>query len=255
MKVRQDQVYAIAIVLVAVSSFPFALRSQLTTDSNVTRPFKAALIDEVSATSPDPYFVDNVTKTLTNVGYPVDYYGPKNVTIDLFRRLPTMGYGIIILRMHSTGLTGDVIALVTSEPYNATKYLSERQAGLLVEARIGSENITYFGITPTFVRESMQGTFSNAVVIATGCAGLANSEMGQAFLSKGAEVYVSWDQIVLANQSDGGAILFVQSITSGHTVDDAASFATQNAPFSPLYASQLKYYPLNKAGVVISVRS
>lgn len=254
MKIRPDHLYAIVLVLIAITSLAFILRGPFSSTAVKARPFKAALIDEVSATDPDAYFLENVTKMLTNAGYPVDYYGPTNVTVSLFQNLPSKGYGIVILRQHSTGLTGDVIALVTSEPYDPMKYVSERQAGLLVEAQIGSENTTYFAFTPTFVREIMQGTFSNTIVIATGCAGLANSEMGQAFLSRGVQVYVSWDQIVLANQSDGGAILFVQAMTSGHTVDYAASYASQNAPSSAVYASQLNYYPLDQSGMVLSTR-
>jgi hypothetical protein len=100
----------------------------------------------------------------------------------------------------------------------------------------------------------MKGTFPNTVLVVTGCAGLANSEMAQAFVARGAEVYISWDQIVLANQSDGGAILLVQSMTAGHRVDDAVASATENAPSSPLFSSQLKYYPIEKGGVVLSLQ-
>jgi nucleoside-diphosphate-sugar epimerase len=99
----------------------------------------------------------------------------------------------------------------------------------------------------------MKGTFPNTLLVVTGCAGLVNSEMAQAFVARGAEVYVSWDQIVLANQSDGGAILLIQSMTTGHTVDDAVTSATENAPSSPLYSSQLRYYPLDRGGVVLSL--
>jgi len=243
------------LILVLAGSFLLLIRGpQLYSAVERTRPFKAALVDEVSATNPDPYLTVNVTNALTSVGYTVDYYAPKNVTVDLFKSLPSMGYGIIILRDHSTGLTGNVIALVTSEPFDPGKYVDEQQAGLLVEARLGSSNTTYFGITPTFVREVMKGTFPNTVLVVTGCAGLANSEMAQAFVSRGAEVYISWDQIVLANQSDGGAILLVQSMTAGHRVDDAVASATENAPSSPLFSSQLKYYPMEKGGVVLSLQ-
>ena len=251
---RQTRVIAVALILLTATCSLFVFQEQLSSKADVfARPSKAAIIDEVSvpgpASSPDPYFTDNVTKTLTKIGYHVDYYPPANVTIDLFRSLPSKGYGIIILRQHSTGLSGDVIALVTSEQYNQTKYVDERQAGLVVEARLGGDNTTYVGITPTFIREALQGTFSHTLLIATGCAGLANSEMAQAFLSRGAEVYVSWDQTVLANRSDGGTILFVKSITSGNNIDQAASLATENAP-SDVYSSQLKYYPANMGGLI-----
>ena len=245
----------IILILVLAGSFLVLFRSpQLNSPVERTRPFKAALVDEVSTTNPDPYLTVNVTNALTRVGYSVDYYGPKNVTVDLFRSMPSRGYGIVILRDHSAGLTGDVIALVTSERFDPGKYVSERLAGLVVEARLGSNDTDYFGVTPSFVREAMQGTFPNTVLVVTGCAGLANSEMAQAFASRGAEVYISWDQIVFANQSDGGAILFVQSMIAGHTVNEAVTSATENAPSSPQYSGQLRYYPLDRGGVVLSLQ-
>ena len=237
-------------------SFLFLLRgTPMYSQVERTRPAKAALVDEVSQTNPDPYLLANVTNALTRVGYTVDDYGPNNVTVDLFKTLPSKGYGVIILRNHSATLFGNVIALVTSEPFDPGKFVSEQQAGLVVEAKLATSNTSYFGITPTFVREEMQGTFPNTVIIVTGCAGLADSEMAQAFVTRGAEVYVSWDQIVLANQSDGGAILLIQSMTTGHTVDNAVTSATLNAPSSSLYSSQLKYYPLDKGGVILGLRA
>jgi hypothetical protein len=248
--------YAIVLILVFTGSFVFPTRNPPWYSSMArSRPFKAVLIDEVSQTNPDPYLIANVTNTLTKAGYAVDYYGPNNVTVDFLKTLPSKGYGVVILRNHSATLFGNVIALVTSEPFEPEKFVSEQQAGLVVEAELPTINTTYFGITPTFVREEMQGTFSNTVVVVTGCAGLADSEMAQAFVARGAEVYVSWDQIVLANQSDGGAILLMQYLTNGNTVDKAVASATANAPSSSLYSSQLKYYPSDEGGLVLSVQA
>ena len=242
------------LILVLTGSLLFIIRSPLfLSPVERTRPFKVALIDEVAATNPDPYLVSNVTSALTRVGYSVDYYGPKNVTINLFRTLPSRDYGIVILRDHSTAVTGDVIALVTSEPFDAGKYVNEQLTGQMIHVTVGLNNTDYFGITPTFVRESMQGTFPNTVLVVLGCAGLANSEMAQAFVARGAQVYISWNQIVLANQSDGGIILLVQSMTSGHSVDEAVTWATANAPSSSLYSNRLEYYPLDQGGIVLNL--
>jgi hypothetical protein len=256
LKLERNFANTILLILLLAGSFFLLTQAQLLYSSvERTRPFKAALIDEVSLTNPDPYLISNVTNALTRVGYAVDYYGPNNVTVDFFKALPSRGYGVVILRDHSAALTGDVIALVSSEPFDPGKHVSEQQAGLVVQAKLGSTNTTYFGITPTFVREAMKGTFPNTVVVLTGCAGLADSEMAQAFVARGAEVYISWDQIVLANQSDGGAILLIQSMTTGHSVDDAVTSATENAPSSPLYSSQLRYYPLERGGVVLGLQA
>lgn len=241
------------LIIVLTGSSLFLLRSQPWYPlAERTRPSRAVIIDEVAETSPDPYLVGNVTTALTRLGYTVDYYAPKDITIDLFKSLPSKGYGVIILRDHSTALTGDVIALVTSEPFEAGKYANEQITGQVIHVNVAGTNTDYFGITPTFVRESMQGLFPNTVLVVMGCAGLTNSEMAQAFVARGAQVYISWNQIVLTNRSDGGTVLLLQSMTTGHKVDEAVTWATQNAPPSQ-YSSQLEYYPLNQGGLVLSL--
>jgi hypothetical protein len=246
--------YSIILILVLTGSFLFLIRSPLfLSPVERIRPLKAALIDQVAVKEPDPYLVSNVTSTLNRVGYTIDYYGVDNTTVDLFRSLPSKGYGIIILREHSADLTGDVIALVTSEPFDSGKHVNEQLTGQVINTQVN--NTDYFGITPTFVRESMQGTFPNTILIVMGCAGLANSEMAQAFVTRGAQVYISWDKIVRTNQSDGGAILLLQSMTTGHKVDEAVTWATENSPSNTVYSSpsRLEYYPLDQGELVLNL--
>ena len=251
-EVSQNLASIVILIIVLTGSSLFLLRSQQWYPlAERARPSRAVIIDEVAGTSPDPYFVGNVTTALARVGYAVDYYAPRDITIDLFKILPSKGYGVIILRDHSTALTGDVVALVTSEPFDAGKYVNEQMTGQVIHVSVAGADTGYFGITPTFVRESMQGTFPNTVLVVMGCAGLANSEMAQAFVARGTQVYISWNQIVLTNRSDGGAILLLQSMTTGHRVDEAVTWATENAPPSP-YLRQLEYYPLNQGGLVLS---
>lgn len=246
--------YLMIMVLVLVGSFLLLIRSPpFYSPVERTRPLKVALIDEVAVTNPDPYLVSNVTRTLAKVGYTLDYYGPSEITVDFFKTLPSLGYGIIILRDHSTALSGDAIALVTAESFDPGKHVEEQLAGALVQAHIGSIDTNYFAFTPTFVRESMQGTFSNTLLVVMGCAGLANSEMAQAFVARGAQVYVSWNQIVLTNQSDGGTILLLESLTTGHTVDEAVTWATERSPPSLYYATQMGYYPLDQGETVLKL--
>jgi hypothetical protein len=243
--------FTIILVLILAGSVSSLIWSQtFYAPAERTRPLRAALIDELAITNPDPYLVSNITSTLTKAGYTVDYHGPKDITVEFFNSLPLQDYGIVILRDHSTSLTGDVIALVTSEPFDPGKYVNEQQAGMLI--RVSLDNSDYFGVTPTFVRESMHGIFPNTILVVMGCAGLANSEMAQAFVARGAEVYVSWNDVVLANRSDGGTILLVQSLTAGHRLDDALAWATENAPATPPLSSQLEYFPIGQGGLVLN---
>src|SRR5260370_5376453 len=77
---------------------------------------RAALVDELSLSIPDPAFIPAATSTLQDAGYTVDYYPPASVTVAFFRDLPQKGYSLIILRAH-TGSRGPNLAIFTSEPY------------------------------------------------------------------------------------------------------------------------------------------
>jgi len=213
--------------------------------ATVTRPLAAAVIDEVSAFIPDPAFNSSVMSLLTSSGYRVDYYGPSTVTIQLFKQLPSMGYGMVIIRNHSTGSGTDGIAIVTSELYSQNKYAFEQLTGEVARVNLGVNGMDYFAITPQFVREAMQGFFPDSIVLMMGCTGLANSEMAQAFVTRGAQVYVSWNQVVQAYRTDMSTTIFLQQMTQGHSIRDSTTTATREGPPDPLYNSQLEYYPSN----------
>jgi len=250
------ETYATFLIVVMFGGFIFVERPGLIRLPALrqTRPLSAAVIDELAATAPDPDSVNNMTISLEKAGYKVDYYGPKEVTVDLFKRLPSLGYGILVLRSHSTGWVGDVIATVTSEPYSADKYTNEQLANQVVRVHIGVDNKDYFGITPKFVRELMQGTFSSSIVIMMGCTGLINSEMAQAFVARGAEVFISWKQVIFVNRADGAAEALIQLMIGGRPVKEAVAVASEAAPPGPDSNSQLAYYPLDRESLVLSSR-
>jgi hypothetical protein len=134
---------------------------------------KAALIDSLSLSDPDPSFVWNVTRSLSSVGITVDYYGPSQVTVGLFRNLPSQGYRMLIIRSHTATFFGvpTSLSIVTSEPYTKSRYVYEQLVGQVAPAVVRPGN-TYFAITPSFVRDAMQGNFWGTVVIQMGCSTL-----------------------------------------------------------------------------------
>jgi len=249
------RIVAVIILVVSMVSVLYTSRNSLLypVSSARARPFTAALIDEVSAFIPDPAFINQTTSLLTSAGYKVDYYPPSSVTIDLLKRLPSMEYGIVVLRNHSTGFQGDVISLVTSEPYTQDEYAFEQLTDQIVPVELGVANATYFGITPLFVRDSMQGFFQDSIIVMMGCTGLTNSEMSQAFVSRGAQVYVSWDQVVQAYRTDVSTTIFWQWMTSGHSVRDSTLAATRDGPADPVYKSHLVFYPANEGSMTLAV--
>jgi hypothetical protein len=252
-KLRQYTYVASCILIVSVSVLymvggPFWHPSEV----NQIRPQTAAIVDQLSGTIPNPVFTQDATAKLVRAGFKVDYFPPDQVTVGLLKQLPSMGYGVVIFRNHSTGWSGDVIAILTSEPYSADKYLNEQLNGQLIRARLGVAARDYFAVTPKFVREVMQGNFQSTIVVMMGCTGLVNSEMAQAFVAKGAKAYVSWEQVVLAWRTDEATVALLQSLVSGKPLGVAVATATDNVPPDPLYNSQLGYYPVDQSALLLN---
>src|SRR2546427_8417601 len=86
------------------------------TSSSQAAGFKAAIVDQLSGTFPNPSFDDNAKAALAGAGYTVDHYSTDQVTVDFFASLPSRGYGLIIIRAHSTGYNtrdGGLITIFT----------------------------------------------------------------------------------------------------------------------------------------------
>jgi len=226
--------------------------------------FKAAIVDQLSATFPNQSFNDNAKTLLADAGYTVDYYGPDKVTVEFFRGLPSKGYGLVIIRAHSTGhsnVPGEDITIFTSEPYDPNRYQYEQLTNQVFRASLGT-NLTeaelgkgrlYFAISSSFVEHSMQGRFPNSIIIMMGCTGLKNSNMAQAFVSKGARVYVSWENSVTPDRTDNATTALLRSLAQGKTVGQAVRATMIKIGPDPVYNSQLGYYPQDSGGMVLNI--
>jgi hypothetical protein len=201
---------------------------------------KAALIDSLSLSDPDPPFVSNLTRTFSSAGIALDYYGPSQVTVGLFRNLPSQGYRMIIIRSHTATFFGvpTSLAIVTSEPYTKSKYVYEQLVGQIAPAVVRPGN-TYFAITPSFVRDAMQGNFWGSVIIQMGCSTLqGHHAIATAFMVKGASAFVGWDDSVGSSYTDLTTKNFVSSLVHGHVIGEAV--ASAGGP-DPTYNGRLSF--------------
>jgi hypothetical protein len=131
-------------------------------------PAKAAIVDQLSLTFPNPAFVENATRKLELAGYAVDYIPGEEVTVEFYHRLPSRGYDLVVLRVHSDRIEGvwrgeeiDETVLFTSQKYDATKYYEDRGAGRLTRARYYEGGEAYFGIAADFVEETLMARLSS----------------------------------------------------------------------------------------------
>jgi len=216
---------------------------------------RAAILDQLSLYLPNQNFVQSSTDILTNAGFEVDYYGGNEVTVDLYRRLPSLGYKLIIMRVHSglmlkeNKITKNV-AFFTSEPYSTTKYILEQLRDEVTPAIVSftpvvMENMpVYFAITPEFIKSSMEGRFENAVIIMMGCDGLVYTPMAEALIERGALVYIGWNDVVTIDYVDNATLHLLNGlIVEKKTIWDAVMKTREEIGPDPHYPAELVFYP------------
>jgi len=254
--------YGLAITLASVLIAYYLITTYLPPPPS---ELKAAIVDQLSLTVEENLtrdFNETATNILKQAGLKVDYYPSEQVDVGFYRDLPPKNYKLIILRSHSTAgqrSNGELIpsftVLFTSEPYDKTKYYAEQGSGQLAQVYYTPYHVgdpSYFGITPYFVKRSMQGSFSDAVVILMGCEGLSNSETAQAFIEKGAKVYVSWNASVSASHTDIATTHLLQHLVlEKQSVKNSVDQTMKEVGLDPDYNSQLVFYPAEAGGFTI----
>lgn len=210
----------------------------------------AAIVDQLDLTFPNPEFVEDTTGLLEANGYAVDYVAGDDVTVDFYRTLPQKDYELLILRVHSTAEVsrGDAdvtsVSLFTGQPYDESLYREEQLSGAVGFAQYTEDSPKLFGVTADFVREHMDGTFDDAVVIMMGCQGFINSEGAEAFSQKGARSFIGWDGLVSATHTDEATELLLRQLVLADASPQEAIDTTMNdiGP-DPDFGSQLLARP------------
>ena len=209
---------------------------------------KAAIVDQLSLTFPNQTFIETATNTLKTAGYTVDYYAGEQVTVEFYRNIPTHGYKMLILRVHSVAdiFQGEqMVGFFTSELYSTARYVYEQltdQIGCL--GYYPGAQARYFGISQEFVKSSMNGRFDNTLVVMMGCNGLNNTRMAEAFIEKGAKVYIGWASSVSASYTDEATAHLLQHlITEKQTIKQAVDTTIEEVEPDQTYTCQLTYYP------------
>ncbi|MEM1791491.1 MAG: hypothetical protein QXD33_00970 [Nitrososphaerota archaeon] len=195
----------------------------------------AAIIDGLSIDFPNQELIDELKSLLSSNGYVVDVFQGSDVTLNLYRCIPSMGYDLIIFRIHSAIFNPQLVpkeelfpAFFTTEEYSMEKYLNEQFSGLVVPAvpitpgLSSTETTQYFAVTPgVFVQAS--GRFKNTVIIVSSCFSAITDKAAKVFLEKGASAYIGWNDLVSVEHMDRATLLLVQEIVKGTSPYDAVS--------------------------------
>lgn len=246
-------VIAVAFILLCFLTYFSLQQSNQPDQTNGDKAPQAAIVDHLSLREPNQTFVQKST-TILKKRFSVDYYDWAKLDVDFFKNFFSDGYGLIVLRVHSaiTMIDGEeVIGLFTWEHYDPenvpAKYYQDVMDDRLVEAYFSEEERAkgerYFGITHKFVEE--YGEFQNTVILMMGCNGLTYTSMAEAFVKKGAKVYVSWDERVCVSHTDRATVHLLQSlILHNRTIKQAVAETMEIVGPDPAYHnSTLRYHP------------
>jgi len=249
----------LTIILLAVSfSAYFAYTLLVQPSQNLIEPslqfkpenpnplLKAAIVDHLSLTMPNKTFMEEAAAILVKANYTVDYFSGEKVTVEFYRNLPAYGYNLIILRVHSAIREGtSLLALFTSEPYSKTKYVQEQWNDRVGIVAYHPGGATYFGISKEFILYSMNGRFDKTAIIMMGCNGLQYTSVAEAFIQRGAKVYIGWNASISQPHTDTGTTqLLKHLITEKQTIEQAVDNTMREVGPDPANNSFLLYYPL-----------
>ena len=215
---------------------------------------KIAIVDHLSVQWPDQTFNQTMLDILNETGLQVDYYPSPDVTVDFYRDLTKHNYKLIIFRVHSTAEssvegTPPFVVFFTSENYTNLAHVSEQMDMRVVYVRFPDSEPVYFGITPKFVSDSMEGRFNDTVIIAMGCEGLRHDTMARAFVEKGAKAYISWNGSVSISHTDNATVSLLRHlITENQTVGEAVRQTMNEVGPDSADKSILMFYP-DRAGM------
>jgi len=209
---------------------------------------KAAIVDHLSISHPNPAFVKECTALLQRAGFTVDYYPGKKVTVELYRNLPARGYGLIVFRVHSAYIDKYLsLAMFTSERYTRQRYVYEQLRNRVACGYIQPYNdgdAKYLTITDKFVRFSMKGTFDDTLIVMMGCAGI-KKYAPKAFVQRGASAYIGWDGLVSAGHTDRATIrLLKHLLVEGQTIAGAVGKTMEHVGYESEYKSTLLFWPI-----------
>ncbi|MEM1564315.1 MAG: hypothetical protein QW161_06570 [Candidatus Bathyarchaeia archaeon] len=209
-------------------------------ESEVKFPLKTSIVDQLGKSFPIQSFRENITSLLVNQNFTVVYNGSEEITVEFFKGLPKSNCGLYLLRAHSAVRNNtNIIDFFTNEPYQGGKY-EEYGERLGIGWYLQDPNKKYFVIGPGFV-EIMDGKFPKSIIIAMGCKSLKYTTMAQAFLNKGAQLYIGWTDDVDAYDSDKIIFLLLELLfNEGKTISDAIRECNR---IPRQYPGELDYFP------------
>lgn len=218
---------------------------------------KAAIIDQLYLRQPNPEFIAEAKELLGSIGLTVDVWQGDNITVDFYRDLPSMGYHFILLRVHAGTLLelvdGEPVELpytylFTAEEYTTSRYITDQLSDKVAYAIMDEESPEVFAVNSQFIK-SAKGAFENTVILSMGCESYRHNDLMQAFMDKGASLYIGWSDIVTLDHVDTVTLELLDEYCSANlTIGEGIKAVTAQYGYDPYFGSYLKYFPVEAGG-------
>jgi len=223
----------------------------------------AAIIDQLNDIVPNKRHQQKALEYLESAGYAVDVYTTEDITVDFFKKLPSMNYKFIYLRTHSLEVAKleNATFLFTGEKYDVNKYILEQLSGqvrkaipindqlpdeMIKNATLYEESM-YFTIGSKLMDELMIGEFPQTVIIIAGCESVRVLDLAKSLLFRGASSVVGWDRSINSMENDRAMIALLEEVLINKTgIYDAV--ISVMGEFGPdlQYSSELRHIQLER---------
>ncbi len=219
----------------------------------------AAIIDQLHDSIPNESSQQKALEYLENAGYDVDVYTTGDITVDFFKKLPSMNYKFIYIRTHSLEVTqlGNSTFLFTGEKYDIDKHILEQLSGQVHNAIPLSDflpeemikNATsyteamYFTIGSKLIDELMIGEFPQSVIIIGGCESVRNPDLAKSLVLRGASSVIGWDRSINSMENDKVMLaLLEETLINKVGMYDAIDSVMDEFGPNLKYSSKLHYF-------------
>jgi hypothetical protein len=237
--------YLICIALVCLS-----LQFSASSCSTQKVPLKAAIVDQLGTDYPNAQFIDNITNTLEDKGFTVSIIQGDEITVNFYRQLPTYGFRLIIIRVHSTAILEEGPSegktfLFTNEIYDKSKYIGYQLADMVRSGTVADDSPRYFSVSADLIAADSEGFYDQSFIIMMGCFSLYSPDMAEAFISRGALMYTGWDRSVKLDFVDDFTITLIENLCQEDITIEKALYRTviEKKGFDPTYHAVFSYYP------------
>ncbi len=218
----------------------------------------AAIIDQLDDIIPNKSFQQKALEYLEKAGYDVDIYTTEDITVDFYKKLPSMNYKFIYIRTHSLEVAklGDSTFLFTGEKYDIDKYILEQLSGQVRRAipindQLPDEMIKngtmltdamYFTIGSKLIDELMIGEFPQTVIIIGGCESVRKHDLAKSLILRGASAVVGWDRTIGSFENDRVMLaLLEETLINKIGIYDAIISVDEEFGSGLQYSSKLNY--------------